>query len=69
MPSEIKVNNLQGPILENQPLAPLTTWKIGGAAQYLAAAAGVEEVYRLMAPGSGPGLASVVFGPGLQYSH
>ena len=36
------------PIIQNQPLAPLTTWKIGGPAQYLAVAAGVEEVYRLM---------------------
>jgi UDP-N-acetylmuramate dehydrogenase len=35
-------------LLENQALAPLTTWKIGGAARYLAAAAGVEEVYGLM---------------------
>ncbi len=39
---------LKIPLLENHPLAPLTTWKIGGVAQYLAAAAGVEEVYRLM---------------------
>ncbi|MFI5331230.1 MAG: UDP-N-acetylmuramate dehydrogenase [Desulfobaccales bacterium] len=49
MPSEIEVKNLKGSILENQPLAPLTTWKIGGPAQYLAAADGLEEVYRLMA--------------------
>ena len=48
MPSKIKAINLTGSILENQPLAPLTTWKIGGVAQYLAVAAGVEEVYRLM---------------------
>ncbi len=41
--------NLRGLILENQPLAPLTTWKIGGPAQYLAAAAGLEEVFGLMA--------------------
>jgi UDP-N-acetylmuramate dehydrogenase len=34
--------------MANHPLAPLTTWKIGGPAQYLTAAAGVEEVYRLM---------------------
>jgi UDP-N-acetylmuramate dehydrogenase len=40
---------MQGVILENQPLAPLTTWKIGGPAQYLAAAAGLEEVFDLMA--------------------
>jgi UDP-N-acetylmuramate dehydrogenase len=49
VPSEIEVKNLKGSILENQPLAPLTTWKIGGPAQYLATAAGLEEVYRLMA--------------------
>lgn len=36
-------------LLENQPLAPLTTWKIGGPAKYLATAAGLEEVFRLMA--------------------
>ena len=35
-------------ISENQPLAPLTTWKIGGAAARLAAPADVEDVYRLM---------------------
>jgi UDP-N-acetylmuramate dehydrogenase len=40
---------MRGALLENHPLAPLTTWKIGGAAQYLAAAAGLEDVYRLMA--------------------
>ncbi|MGD0826549.1 MAG: UDP-N-acetylmuramate dehydrogenase [Desulfobaccales bacterium] len=40
--------NLRGAILENRPLAPLTTWKIGGPAKYLAAAAGLEEVFRLM---------------------
>jgi UDP-N-acetylmuramate dehydrogenase len=40
---------MRGALLENSPLAPLTTWKIGGAAQYLAVAAGLEDVYRLMA--------------------
>ncbi len=40
---------MNGAILENHPLAPLTTWKIGGPAQYLAAAAGLEEVFGLMA--------------------
>ena len=49
MPRKIDNTTIKGSILENQPLAPLTTWKIGGPAQYLAAAAGVEEVYRLMA--------------------
>jgi len=49
VPSEIEVKNIKEAILENQPLAPLTTWKIGGAAQYLAAPTGLEDVYRLMA--------------------
>ena len=34
--------------LENHPLAPLTTWKIGGAAEYLAAPQDLEDVYALM---------------------
>jgi UDP-N-acetylmuramate dehydrogenase len=49
MPGEIIPPNLRGFLLEDRPLAPLTTWKIGGAAQFLAAAANLEEVYRLMA--------------------
>jgi UDP-N-acetylmuramate dehydrogenase len=47
MPPEIISVNKEV-IPENQPLAPLTTWKIGGAAMRLAAPAGVEEVYRLL---------------------
>ena len=35
-------------ILENHPLAPLTTWRIGGAAARLAAPADLEDVWRLM---------------------
>jgi len=34
--------------LENHPLAPLTTWKIGGAAARLAAPADLEDIYHLM---------------------
>lgn len=37
-----------GPIHENMPLAPLTTWKIGGVAARMAAPADVDDVYRLM---------------------
>src|SRR5208337_3439923 len=47
-PREIIPKALKGVILENRPLAPLTTWKIGGPAKYLAAAAGLEEVFALM---------------------
>jgi UDP-N-acetylmuramate dehydrogenase len=35
-------------ILENQPLAPLTTWKIGGPARLLAVPRDLEDVYGLM---------------------
>ncbi len=49
MPSRIIPKNISQLILENQPLAPLTTWKIGGAAARLAAPADLEDVYRLMA--------------------
>ncbi len=35
-------------LIRNHPLAPLTTWKIGGAAARLAAPADVEDVYQLM---------------------
>ena len=49
MPRKIENTTIKGAILENHPLAPLTTWKIGGAAQYLAPPAGLEDVYRLMA--------------------
>lgn len=49
MPSAIVSKNLGGSILANQPLAPLTTWKIGGPAEYLTVPEGIEDVYRLMA--------------------
>ncbi len=49
MPRKIDNTTIKGAILENHPLAPLTTWKIGGVAQYLAAPTGLEDVYRLMA--------------------
>ena len=39
---------LKSPIFQNHPLAPLTTWKIGGPAEYLAVPADLEEVYALM---------------------
>ena len=47
-PAMLSWPGIRGPVCLDRPLAPLTTWKIGGAAQYLAGAAGVEEVYRLM---------------------
>jgi len=49
LPTKIILEQKSRPILENHPLAPLTTWRIGGAAAYLAAPADLEDVYRLMA--------------------
>ena len=46
--AKIIPKNMSQLISENQPLAPLTTWKIGGVAARLAAPADVEDVYRLM---------------------
>jgi UDP-N-acetylmuramate dehydrogenase len=48
VPTKIISKSNRGLILENQPLAPLTTWKIGGGAARLAAPADVEDVYHLM---------------------
>jgi UDP-N-acetylmuramate dehydrogenase len=48
MPTKISDKNMSQLILQNHPLAPLTTWKIGGAAQYLAMPRDLEEVYALM---------------------
>lgn len=38
----------KAPLFENQSLAPLTTWKIGGPAQFLAMPQDIEDVYILM---------------------
>jgi UDP-N-acetylmuramate dehydrogenase len=48
MPSKIIPKNKSPLILENHPLAPLTTWRIGGAAARLAAPADLEQVWGLM---------------------
>jgi len=39
---------IQGPVFADHPLAPLTTWKIGGPARFLAAPGDLEDVYGLM---------------------
>lgn len=41
-------NGIQGSIYANHPLAPLTTWKIGGPAQFLAIPKDLEDVHRLL---------------------
>lgn len=46
--ASLHLSGRRGPIYSHYPLAPLTTWKIGGVAARLAAPADVEDVYRLM---------------------
>ena len=48
MPTEIISKSTRGLLSENHPLAPLTTWRIGGAAARLAAPADLEDVWGLM---------------------
>ena len=40
--------SIRGRVYADFPLAPLTTWRIGGAAARLAVPADLEDVYRLM---------------------
>lgn len=40
-------NAVRGPVYARQPLAPLTTWKIGGPAEYLAVPRDLEDVFAL----------------------
>jgi len=48
MPSKIFPKDMSQFIIENHPLAPLTTWRIGGAAARLAGPADLEDVWGLM---------------------
>jgi len=48
MPPKLIHKNMSQLILENQPLAPLTTWRIGGVAARLAAPADLADVWGLM---------------------
>jgi UDP-N-acetylmuramate dehydrogenase len=47
-PTGLDYPGRRGPVYAACPLAPLTTWKIGGAAEYLAAPADLEDVCRLL---------------------
>ncbi|MFP3867968.1 MAG: UDP-N-acetylmuramate dehydrogenase [Desulfobacteraceae bacterium] len=42
-----QLRSIRGQVLLNHPLAPLTTWKIGGPAQVLAVPADLEDLYEL----------------------
>ena len=47
-PSQISWPRVQGPVYKNYPLSPLTTWKIGGPAEYLATPQDLEDVFELL---------------------
>ena len=47
-PELLSWQGIRGPVYGGYPLCPLTTWKIGGPAQYLAVPQDLEDVYRLM---------------------
>jgi UDP-N-acetylmuramate dehydrogenase len=46
--NQLSCESIRGPVFADVPLAPLTSWKIGGVAARLAAPADLEDVYRLM---------------------
>ena len=54
----------QGKLLENEPLARYTTYRIGGPARYLLTAASTEDVARGLEMAQERGLPSVVLGLG-----
>jgi UDP-N-acetylmuramate dehydrogenase len=47
-PSRLSLPGVRGPVYADHPLAPLTTWKIGGSASYLAVPQDVEDVCTLL---------------------
>jgi UDP-N-acetylmuramate dehydrogenase len=60
-PAKIK---FRGKLLENEPLARYTTWRIGGPARYLALPADTEDVVRALELAQDRGLPWVVLGLG-----
>ncbi|MGH7529944.1 MAG: UDP-N-acetylmuramate dehydrogenase [Gemmatimonadales bacterium] len=54
----------RGKLLENEPLARYTTWRIGGPARYLALPADVEDVARALELATQRGLPWIVLGLG-----
>src|SRR4051812_6083382 len=60
-PPKIK---FRGKLLENEPLARYTTWRLGGPARYLAMPADTEDVVRALELAQDRGLPWVVLGLG-----
>src|SRR5205814_10637604 len=54
----------RGKLLENEPLARYTTWRIGGPARYLALPPDSEDVVRALELAQERGLPWVATGPG-----
>src|SRR5438067_3189500 len=57
----------RGKLLENEPLARHTTWRIGGPARYLALPADAGDVVRSLEPAQGGGRPWVVLGWGSKF--
>jgi UDP-N-acetylmuramate dehydrogenase len=55
---------LKGPVYADHPLAPLTTWKIGGPAEFLAAPQDLEDVLALYQEAAGRGCPLFFLGRG-----
>jgi UDP-N-acetylmuramate dehydrogenase len=55
---------VKGPVYANYPLAPLTTWKIGGPAQFLAVPQDLEDVLALQRTAATRGLPLFFLGRG-----
>ncbi|HWC74483.1 MAG TPA: UDP-N-acetylmuramate dehydrogenase [Gemmatimonadales bacterium] len=62
-PAAAKIK-FRGKLLENEPMARLTTWRIGGPARYLALPADSEDVVRALELAQDRGLPWVVVGLG-----
>jgi UDP-N-acetylmuramate dehydrogenase len=61
---DLRAAGFRGEILEEQPLAPLTTWRIGGPAELLVTPLDVDDVIRAVAWANRRGLRWRVLGNG-----
>ncbi len=61
---DLRGAGFRGEVLAEQPLGPMTTWRIGGPAELLATPADVDDVIRAVAWANGRGVAWRVLGNG-----
>lgn len=64
LPADLHAAGFRGEILEEQPLGPLTTWRIGGPAELLATPLDADDVIRAVAWAGRRGLPWRVLGNG-----